>query len=58
MSVSTESKLKSLKLEADSYKKLEYYSKAEKIILKGLELKPEDNMFNHELAKIYFKKEK
>ena len=58
MSGSIESQLKSLKIEADSYKKLEDYAKAEKSILKGLELKPESNSFNHELAKIYFKSKK
>ena len=41
MSGSIESQLKSLKIEAISYKKLEDYAKAEKSILKGLELKPE-----------------
>lgn len=58
MSDSIESQLKSLKIEANSYKKLEDYAKAEKSILKGLELKPESNSFNHELAKIYFKSKK
>ena len=58
MADSTELQLKSLKLEANSYKKLEHFGKAEKSILKCLELRPEDNGFNHELAKIYFKREK
>ena len=58
MSGSIESQLKSLKIEAISYKKLEDYAKAEKSILKGLELKPESNGFNHELAKIYFESKK
>ncbi len=58
MNSSTESQLKSLKLEANSYKKLGDYSKAEKSILKGLELKPKDNSFNHELAKVFFKDKK
>ena len=58
MSSSTESQLKSLKLEANSYKKLGDYSKAEKSILKGLELKPKDNSFSHELAKVFFKDKK
>ena len=58
MSGSIELQLKSLKIEADSYKKLEDYAKAEKSILKGLELKSESNSFNHELAKIYFKSKK
>ena len=58
MSGSIESQLKSLKIEANSYKKLEDYAKAEKSILKGLELKPESNSFNHELAKIYFESKK
>ena len=58
MSGSIESQLKSLKIEAISYKKLEDYAKAEKSILKGLELKPESNSFNHELAKIYFESKK
>tara|TARA_X000001036_G_scaffold358690_1_gene341228 strand:- start:2539 stop:3663 length:1125 start_codon:yes stop_codon:yes gene_type:complete len=53
-----ELQLNSLKLEANSYKKLEHFGKAEKSILKALELRPEDNGFNHELAKIYFKREK
>ena len=58
MGSSIESQLKTLKLEANSYKKLGDFTKAEKSILKGLELKPEDNSFNHELAKIFFKNEK
>ena len=58
MSDSIESQLKSLIIEANSYKKLDDYTKAEKSILKGLELKPESNSFNHELAKIYFKTKK
>ena len=58
MGSSIESQLKNLKLEANSYKKLGDFTKAEKSILKGLELKPEDNSFNHELAKIFFKNEK
>ena len=58
MTKSIESQIQSLKLEAVSYKKLEDYSKAESNILKALELKPEDNGLNHELAKIYFKREK
>ncbi len=58
MNSSTESQLKSLKLEANSYKKLGDYSKAEKSILKGLELKPKDNSFSHELAKVFFKDKK
>ena len=56
MTKSIESQIQSLKLEAVSYKKLEDYSKAESSILKALELKPEDNSLNHELAKIFFKK--
>ena len=55
MTKSIESQIQSLKLEVVSYKKLEDYSKAERCILKALELKPEDNSLNHELAKIYFK---
>ena len=55
MGSSIESQLKTLKLEANSYKKLGDFTKAEKSILKGLELKPEDNSFSHELAKIFFK---
>ena len=55
MSGSTESQLNALKLEAISYKKLSDYAKAEKSILKGLELKPDSNSFTHELAKIHFK---
>tara|TARA_B100000902_G_scaffold398797_1_gene466924 strand:+ start:2560 stop:3684 length:1125 start_codon:yes stop_codon:yes gene_type:complete len=55
---SIELQLNSLKLESNSYKKLGDFGKAEKYILKGLELRPEDNGFNHELAKIYFKREK
>ena len=58
MSSSIKSQLNSLKIEANSYKKLGDYSKAEKCILKGLELKPEDNSFNHELAKVFFKGKK
>ena len=58
MSSSIKSQLNSLKIEANSYKKLGDYSKAEKCILKGLELKPEDNTFNHELAKVFFKGKK
>ena len=53
MSGSTESQLSALKLEAISYKKLSDYAKAEKCILKGLELKPDSNSFTHELAKIH-----
>jgi len=53
-----ESQIQSLKLEAVSYKKLEDYGKAESSILKALELKPDDNSLNHELAKIHFKNEK
>ena len=55
MTKSIESQIQSLKLEAVSYKKIEDYSKAESCILKALELKPEDNSLNHELAKILFK---
>tara|TARA_B100001029_G_scaffold179887_1_gene192121 strand:- start:8384 stop:9508 length:1125 start_codon:yes stop_codon:yes gene_type:complete len=55
VSNSIKSQLKTLKLEANSYKKLGDFAKAEKNILKGLELRPDDNSFNHELAKIYFK---
>jgi len=58
VSSSIKSQLNSLKIEANSYKKLGDYSKAEKCILKGLELKPEDNSFNHELAKVLFKGQK
>ena len=58
MSGSTESQLSALKLEAISYKKLSDYAKAEKCILKGLELKPDSNSFTHELAKIHFKTKK
>ena len=55
MTSSIKSQLKTLKLEANSYKKLGDFAKAETSILKGLELKPDDNSFNHELAKIFFK---
>ena len=58
MTKSVESQIRSLKLEAVSYKKLENYSKAERCILKALDLKPGDNSLNHELAKIFFKNEK
>ena len=58
MTKTIESQIQSLKLEAVSYKKLEDYGKAESSILKALELKPDDNSLNHELAKIYFKNEK
>ena len=58
MAKTIESQIQSLKLEAVSYKKLEDYGKAESSILKALELKPDDNSLNHELAKIHFKNEK
>ena len=58
MTGSIKSQIDTLKLEANSYKKLGDYGKAENCILKGLELKFNDNVLKHELAKIYFKREK
>ena len=58
MTDSTKSQIDTLKSEANSYKKLGDYAKAENCILKGLELKFNDNVLKHELAKIYFKREK
>ena len=55
MTDSTKSQIDTLKFEANSYKKLGDYAKAENCILKGLELKVNDNVLKHELAKIYFK---
>ena len=55
MTGSTDLQIRSLKVEAISYKKLENYRKAEKSLLKALELKPEDNSLNHELDKVFFK---
>jgi len=51
----TKSQIHELKVEAISYCKLEEYSKAEKAIRKALELKPDSNNLNHELAKIFLK---
>ena len=58
MTGSIKSQIDTLKSEANSYKKLGDYGKAENCILKGLELKFNDNVLKHELAKIYFKREK
>ena len=58
MTDSIKSQIDTLKSEANSYKKLGDYGKAENCILKGLELKFNDNVLKHELAKIYFKREK
>ena len=58
MTDSTKSQVDTLKFDANSYKKLGDYAKAENCILKGLELKANDNVLKHELAKIYFKREK
>ena len=55
MSESTKSQILELKLNAISYSKLKDYKKAEKAIRKALELKPDSNNLNHELAKIYLK---
>ena len=52
MTDSTKSQIDTLKFEANSYKKLGDYAKAENCILKGLELKFNDNVLKHELAKI------
>jgi len=51
----TKSQIHELKVSAISYCKLEEYSKAEKAIRKALELKPNSNNLNHELAKILLK---
>ena len=58
MTGSIKSQIDTLKSEANSYKKLGDYGKAENCILKGLELKFNDNVLKHELAKIYLKREK
>ena len=58
MTDNIKSQIDTLKSEANSYKKLEDYGKAENCILKGLELKVNDNVLKHELAKIYIKREK
>ena len=55
MAETTKSQIKELKVEAISYCKLEEYNKAEKAIRKALELKPDSNNLNHELAKIFLK---
>ena len=58
MTDSIKSQVDTLKSDAISYKKLGDYAKAENCILKGLELKANDNVLKHELAKIFFKREK
>ncbi len=57
MPESTKSQIHELKLAAISYSKLKDYKKAEKSIRKALELKPDSNNLNHELAKIFLRSE-
>ena len=55
MNKSTNSKLKTLKLESNSYNKLGHYTKAMKSLMKALELNPKSNSLKHDLANILYK---
>ena len=58
MEQTTDTKILSLKLEANSFVKLGYYAKSEKIIRKALELKPNSISLEHELARMKYKQKK